>query len=120
MRAAYVQRDMRRWSCLLFVCLVWTLDSRAAQQQQTEALELDLRITAQPLDEALQEFARQSGLQVIYFSGLTKGLQSPGLSGKYTVPEALKALLAGSGLSFRLLDARTVSIRKAKAAELPH
>jgi len=103
---------VRGWSCFLAICLAWTLHGRAAQPQ-LESTTLDLRVTAQPLDEALQEFSRQSGLQVIYFSGLTEGLQSPGVSGRYTLAAALKALLAGSGLSFRLVNDRTVEIRSA-------
>jgi Secretin and TonB N terminus short domain len=82
-------------------------------EAQAEAMAVELRITAQPLDEALQEFSRQSGMQVIFFSGLTEGIQSPGVKGKYTVEAALKALLAGSGLTFRLINVRTVEIRKA-------
>lgn len=118
MNAAYIHRDVRDWSCFIVMFLAWTLDVRAAQQQ-AEAIEFDLRITAQPLDEALQEFSRQSGMQVIFFSSLTEGIQSPGARGKYTVAAALKALLAGSGLSFRVINARAVEIRKADAVE-PH
>jgi iron complex outermembrane recepter protein len=83
-------------------------------EAHSENLVVELRITAQPLDEALQEFARQSGMQVIFFSALTEGIQSPGVKGKYTVAAALKELLAGSGLSFRVINSRTVEIRKAE------
>lgn len=83
-------------------------------EAQTEGLAIELRITAQPLDEALQEFARQSGMQVIFFSALTEGIQSPGVKGKYTAAAALKELLAGSGLSFHVINPRTVEIRKAE------
>jgi hypothetical protein len=110
--ASYVQLEVQRWSCFLVICLAWTLHGRAAQQQ-TEAAVFDLRISAQPLDEALQEFSRQSGMQIIFFSGLSDGIQSPGVRGKYTVTAALKELLAGSGLSFRVLNARAVEIRGA-------
>lgn len=89
-------------------------------EAQTEATAIELRIAAQPLDQALQEFARQSGMQVIFFASLTDGRQSPGVAGKYAVAVALKELLAGSGLSFRLINARTVEIRKADAAEPRH
>ena len=84
-------------------------------QAQTEAIAMELRITAQPLDEALQEFSRQSGVQVIFFSKLTDAIQSPGVIGKHSVAAALEQLLAGSGLSFRMINARTVEIRKADA-----
>ena len=109
MSAAYL-----RWSCIVMLCLVLALDGLAAEVE-SEPRTFELRITAQPLDEALQEFSRQSGMQVIYFSGLTDGIQSPGVNGKYTVSAALQALLAGSGLSFRVINARTVEIRKEEA-----
>ena len=118
MKAAYLQGDLRGWSCFVLICLAWTLDGRTTDQE-TERIKLELRIPAQSLDEALQELARQSGMQVIYFSGLTQGIQSVGVSGSYTVGEALQVMLAGSGLSFRMLNARTVAIRKADAGELP-
>lgn len=75
-----------------------------------EQTTFDLRIVAQPLDEALQEFSRQTGVQVIFFSKVTNGIRSPGANGKYSLDEALKALLAGSGLSFRVINTRTVEI----------
>jgi hypothetical protein len=109
-RAADIQGNVRSWSFFIVICLAWTLHSRAQQQ---EAIKFDLRITAQPLDEALQELSRQSGMQVIFFSSLTQSIQSPGVRGKYTVAAALEELLAGSGLSFRMVNARTVEIRKA-------
>jgi hypothetical protein len=82
----------------------------AEVQAQSEAVEL--RIAPQPLDLALREFSRQSGMQVIVFSSLTIGLQSPGISGRHTVSDALRQLLAGTGLTFRLINARTVEIRE--------
>ena len=79
----------------------------------TEAAAMELRIAAQSLDQALQEFSRQSGMQVIVFSSLITGLQSPGITGKFTVAEALRQLLAGTRLTFRLINDRTVEIREA-------
>jgi iron complex outermembrane receptor protein len=101
------------------LCLVLALDGPAAQLE-TESRTVELRITAQPLDEALKEFSRQSGMQVIYFSSLTSSIQSPGVNGTYTVAAALQALLAGSGLSFRVINARTVEIRKEGADAEAH
>jgi len=70
-----------------------------------------LHIASQPLDSALQEFARQSGVQVIFFSYLTDGQRAPALDGKYTVDAAMKALLADSRLTFRRVNAKTIEIR---------
>lgn len=95
--------------CALFACA-----AAAAQggliEEVTVRVTLQLRIVAQPLDEALQEFSRQSGVQVVFFSNVAEGIRSPGANGTYTVDEALRALLAGSGLAFRIINSRTVEI----------
>jgi outer membrane receptor for ferric coprogen and ferric-rhodotorulic acid len=74
-----------------------------------------VKIASLPLDEALQEFAHQSGVQVVFFSRLTQGLRAPELTGEYTVAEAMERLLANSGLSFRIVNAQTVEVRQASA-----
>jgi hypothetical protein len=70
-----------------------------------------LHIASQPLESALQEFARQTGVQVIFFSYLTDRKRSPALDGTYTVDAAMKALLAGSMLTCRQINAKTIEIR---------
>jgi iron complex outermembrane receptor protein len=70
-----------------------------------------LHIASQPLDSALQEFAQQTGVQVIFFSYLTDGKRAPALDGKYTIDAAMQALLAGSLLTFRQVNAKTIEIR---------
>jgi hypothetical protein len=91
--------------------------SRATEQ--TTPTKFDFRIAAQPLDDALQEFSRQTGMQIIFFSRLTEGIQSPGVRGEYTMEAALKKLLSGSGLDFRLINDRAVSILRAKPPKSP-
>ncbi len=51
-----------------------------------------------PLDEALNQFARQAGITLSSTPQLTRGLQSNGLKGQYGTEQALRHLLAGSGL----------------------
>jgi hypothetical protein len=70
----------------------------------------ELHIASQPLDSALQEFARQSGIQVLFFSYLTDGQRAPALDGTYTVDVAMNALLAHSMLTFRWVNAKTIQI----------
>jgi iron complex outermembrane recepter protein len=71
-----------------------------------------LHIAAQPLDSALQEFARQSGVQIIFFSYLTDGQWAPALDGTYTIDAAMHALLADSMLAFRWVNAKTIEISR--------
>jgi Secretin and TonB N terminus short domain len=70
-----------------------------------------LHIASQPLENALQDFARQTGLEIIVFSSLTDGQRAPALDGRYTVEEALRALLAGSMLAYHRVNAKTIEIR---------
>jgi iron complex outermembrane recepter protein len=70
-----------------------------------------LHIASQPLDSALQEFARQTGIQIIFVSSLTDGKRAPALDGTYTIDAAMKALLAHSMLTFRRVNAKTIEIR---------
>jgi outer membrane receptor for ferric coprogen and ferric-rhodotorulic acid len=73
-----------------------------------------LHIASQPLDRALQEFARQTGVQIIFFSYLTEGQRAPALDGTYTIDAAMKALLTDSTLTFRQVNAKTIEIRPLK------
>ncbi len=74
-----------------------------------------------PLDEALQELARQTGIQVVFFSKITAGRSAPELSGEYTLTAALTRLLEGSDLTFRQVNEHTVEVRQAppRSARLP-
>ena len=72
-------------------------------------------IESQPLGAALQEFAKNSGVQIIFFSQLTEGLKAPTLNGTYTIAEGLKLLLSGSHLTFRVINSKTIEIRPLSA-----
>lgn len=55
-------------------------------------------IPAGTLDQVLNRFATHAGILLSIDGALTAGISGPGLQGHYTVPDGLKALLAGSGL----------------------
>jgi hypothetical protein len=92
-----------------FVCLFLCGGARLAQNVYT------LHIEAQPLDRALQDFARQTGIQILFFSELTDGHRSVALSGRYTFDAALAELLSGSQLTYRRVNAKTIEIVSAGA-----
>jgi hypothetical protein len=69
-----------------------------------------LHIEAQPLDLALQEFARQTGMQILFYSPLTDGRSSTALDGRYTLDAAIAALLLDSKLTYRMVNAKTIEI----------
>lgn len=79
-----------------------------------------LRLPVQPLRDALNAVANQTGLQVIYTADEVRAdLTAPRLEGTFTAEDALNVLLANSGLTFEFLNARTVMVtpqRSGKAA----
>jgi len=79
-----------------------------ARAEAFETLSHD--IPAQPLTQALSEFANQTGLQLVYVSEIAVKQTSNGVSRGLAAPDALRRLLAGTELHFELLNDRTVRI----------
>jgi outer membrane receptor protein involved in Fe transport len=75
---------------------------------------LTLDIASQPLGDALSEFGRQSGLQVVLYSDAGEGIIAPRVEGRLTAREALEKLLAGTGLEFEFLNEMGVAVRGGK------
>lgn len=73
-------------------------------------------IAAGSLADALNDFAEQGGVQLIYSAALVEGRSSPGLSGSFGAAEALSRLLAGSGLTFRQTGANAFTLQPAPQA----
>jgi outer membrane receptor protein involved in Fe transport len=67
-------------------------------------------IAPRPLSEALDAFAHQTGLQLIYVSSIAETEQSKGARAGLPASEALAQLLDGTRLSFEFLNPRTVRI----------
>ena len=74
---------------------------------------IDFDIPDQPLPTALLAFGRQSGLQVTVDATATAGKQARAITGSFAAEDALTRLLAGSGLSWRYVDASTVTLEPA-------
>ena len=108
---------MRRY-VLLFLCII-AIGSimRPAAASSSEPVKYQFKIDSQPLATALQQFAKQSGVQIIFFSQVTEGLQAPALNGSYTISAALEMILSGSHLIFRVINPKTIEIRPATAID---
>jgi len=78
---------------------------------RTEPAKYDIKIDSQPLGTALQTLAKQSGVQIIFFSQITEGLRAPALEGQFTLGAALELLLANSRLTFQIINPKTIEIR---------
>lgn len=87
-----------------------------AQAPAANAARHDYAIPRQSLDGALAAFARVSSLQVLNRGAATRGVTSPGVSGRFTAAEALSRLLAGTGLTPHFASANTVTVTGPGAA----
>ena len=101
--------------CLCIVAIAWT--PRLAGAPSSEPVRYNFKIDSQPLGTALQEFAKQSGVQIIFFSQVTEGIRAPALNGSYTISGALEMLLSGSHLIFRVINPKTIEIRASTAMD---
>jgi hypothetical protein len=70
----------------------------------------NLSIPAEPLANALNDLAQQSGLQVMFPSELVARLRSPEVKGSLTAAEALQRLLSNTGLRFEFVNPHTITI----------
>jgi len=76
-------------------------------------------IPAQPLAQALTAFGRQSGMQIAVDTASVAGKASAGVSGTMTAEQALRQLLAGSGLSYQFTSGNAVTVTGAAPAAAP-
>jgi hypothetical protein len=97
--------------------VAWALSS--AEKPADSPAVYTIHIDSQPLGDALQEFAAQSGVQIIFFSRLVEGRTAPAIHGNYTLTAALDLLLAKSGLTYRVINPTTIEIRISETAVHP-
>ena len=83
------------------------------QAQQVQAQQIDFAIPPQPLFDALALFGRQSGLQVSVDAELVRDLESPGATGSFSPEQALRRLLTGTGISYRIAEGDTFFFQQA-------
>jgi outer membrane receptor protein involved in Fe transport len=82
----------------------------AAVSQQAP---VSVNIAAQPLHAALDQFALQTDMQVVYAGAdIVRDLGAPAVKGTLTPDAILRRLLEGSGLQYEFVNAHTVSIHR--------
>ena len=76
--------------------------------------DVEVDIPSQPVGDALNQFAEQSGLQVVMYAGDAEGVETEAVQGTYEEPtEVLDTLLASTGLEYNFINDRTVSVSAA-------
>lgn len=87
--------------CLVGLC---------SAQTSHASIRKDLNVPAEGLSPALQTVGTTYNLQVLYPTAIVKDLKTQGASGSLTPEEALTRVLSGTGLSYKYLDANTVTV----------
>ncbi|KQU66160.1 hypothetical protein ASE08_06805 [Rhizobacter sp. Root16D2] len=91
--------------------------SRALAQAAVLAeAEFDVQVPAQPLEAALNELSRQTGVAVLAAGDATSGKTSRAVSGRFSAAQALQQMLAGSGLEAARAPNGGFAVRQASAA----
>jgi iron complex outermembrane receptor protein len=86
------------------------LDVPATLAQAVEPSVLAAGIPAQPLARALEAFARQTGLQLVYVSEVVHDQRAHSVPAGLGAPDALARMLEGTGLKFNYLTPRSIRI----------
>jgi len=80
------------------------LPARAAPKLQT------FHIEAGEATLTLNEFSRQSSLQLLFDYNIVRGRKTRAVSGEYAAPVALEKMLADTGLVFDFVNDRTLAV----------
>lgn len=89
----------------LLAAIGW-FTSRAQAAQPVHRFDIPPR----PLAAALTAFARQADVTLLSSASAVRGLRASGLQGYFTVTQALRRLLRGTDLSFRLVSDSAIAI----------
>ena len=89
-----------------------TAQTNAKPKEQQSLTVRRLEIPGGPLDAAIRRYEQITGVEVSFSipENTIAGFKSPGLHGLYTEDQALRALLAGTGLSYEIDSSGRVNI----------
>jgi hypothetical protein len=108
---------LRGWPAAVPLFATAALALAPADAQAADALRR-FDIAAEPLGAALDEFARQADVTLLFSSTLVSRARTPGVRGELPVTAALGRLLGGTGLAFRQVSPSAIAIIEA-AGEAP-
>lgn len=90
-----------------------SLAGSVALAQDPKPLHVD--IAAQPVGDALNQFAEQSGLQVVLYADDAEGIEVVAVAGEFNNASlALDTLLASTGLEYAFINERTIAVAAAE------
>lgn len=98
----------------IVACVLSIAASAPASSQAVATLHSEPRsfnIEAQDLGSALKAFAFQSNREIFFAPELTQGKQTHGVVGRYDDLDALKKILANTGLTYSITDSNAILVR---------
>jgi outer membrane receptor protein involved in Fe transport len=75
-------------------------------------------VPAGPLSDALDRLGQQAGITIGATDPAIAGVRSGSVRGSFTLRQALRRLLAGTGLDFEEIDKRTIRVIRARRPEI--
>ncbi|WP_459206815.1 TonB-dependent siderophore receptor [Pseudomonas sp. MLB6B] len=112
-KALLMRQSIRPHKAL--ACCGMGLALNLASSAYVQAQEWTLDIPAQPLNSALQSFARQADVQILFSPADVEGLRSNPLRGRYDLQGSLGALLRGTNLRYQI-DGNTITVTASAGA----
>jgi iron complex outermembrane receptor protein len=106
-------------SFLVRPAIVWLASALCVVSAQAQTRTLEFNIAAGELKPALDLYARQTGVQMLYKVEDLQGLMTAGVRGSHDEIEALRLLLASTPLSFKKDGANALVLFRAPAAAAP-
>ncbi len=95
-----------------------TNDDSSARSEVSQLNIQQFYVPAGPLQSALSMFAEQSGLELFYRSELTEGQRTKGVSGVWSVDQALGKLLEDTTLIYVVTQPGTIQLKKTRPRPL--
>ncbi len=98
----------------IIACVLAGASSAPSLSQAVAATQPEPRtfnIEAQDLGSALKAFAFQSNREIFFAPELTQGKQTHGVVGRYDELDALKKILADTGLTYTVTDSNAILVR---------
>lgn len=89
-------------------------DTTVSETQQRQIL---FDIAADSLEVVLAQFQKVADVQVVIPNDAMRSLPSPGVKGRFSVEQALREVLTGTGITYRFTDKRTVLLEIQAATE---
>jgi iron complex outermembrane receptor protein len=104
---------------VIATCLSLCLIGFSAADDAHASIRKEINIPAGGLGPALRSLAKEHHFQIVYVTEEIGNARTQGAVGDLTAEEALNKLLTGTGLTYRYLDDKTVTIFPVGSSALP-